>query len=69
MRTAFFGGKVKRFDTEEEEKEGERERGGGEGCTLATSAFLKPCSTATAFQSISALLRVCLTMAKKNMAS
>lgn len=37
--------------------------------TLATSAFLKLCSRATAFQSMSALLRVCLTIAKKNMAS
>lgn len=37
--------------------------------TLATSAFLNFCSAATASQSMSALLRVCLTMAKKNMAS
>lgn len=43
------------------------ERGGKQ--TLATSAFLKFCSWATASQSMSALLRVCLTMAKKNMAS
>lgn len=37
--------------------------------TLATLAFLKPCSVATASQSMSALFLVCFTMAKKNMAS